>query len=460
MATNITTDNLQTADTLEALGAGTESGSFLICGKGSKLYQLPFERLQKNVNSGVIIPIKAEEKAAMNELFIASEIESIEEKLFNDFSISVDFSKDGNIVVMNNTAFILNTSGIPYKVDLTNNTVERLSDSSFLAVIACRDYALFIHKYGFVSATFGVNVWTGEIIHAADTIDASFETMLTSATFTRVHAFNYPYDEYNGVLMYDNVSAYTYFYFTCTPNGWAFTTQTEDFAEVEATTGKKTQDVQFVVTEMTNKVENESSIQPMIIGINDGDCAAGDSLSGFKEMFETLDLAGTQLMLILYQFQSENVVDIEYMFVSKEQLVIANMYNPHIEEYSFYFDENIKNKVIAVQHFHNYCFFALQETNKTNTYAIVKYELIPNGSESVQLETSIVKTIQTTMQVQNFVLDPISMQQYIDGTILEPSIMLVGVCDNYGSLGVSHSETTYKQTLKIKLADGVKTLTE
>lgn len=456
MATNITTENLQTADTLEALGAGTESGSFLICGKGSKLYQLPFERLRKNVNDGVIIPVKAEEKAAMNELFIASEIESIEEKLFNDFSINVDFSKDGNIVVMNNTAYLLNTSGIPYKVDLTNNTVERLSDNSFMAVIACRDYALFIHKYGFRSTTFGVNVHTGEIIHAADTLDASIENMLTSATLTRVHAFNYPYDEYNGILMYDNVSAYTYFYFTCTANGWTFTTETEDFAEVEAVTGKKTQDVQVSVIE----IDTASDLQLIIVGINDGDCSSGDSLTGFKEMYETLNLEGTQLMLVLYKTISETDIDIEYMFVGKEKLIVANMYNPHIEEKSFYFDENIKNKVLAVQHFHNYCFFALQETNKTNTYAIVKYELIPNGSESVQLETNVVKTIQTTMQVQNFVLDPISMQQYIDGTIYEPSIMLVGVCDNYGSLGVSHSETTYKQTLKIKLADGVKTLTE
>ena len=455
MATNITTDNLQTADTLESLGAGTESGSFLICGKGSKLYQLPFERLQKQVNSGVIIPVKEEEKAAMNELFIANEIESIEEKLFNDFSINVDFSKDGSIVVMNNTAYLLNTSGIPYKVDLTNNTVERLSDNSFMAVIACRDYALFIHKYGFVSTTFGVNVHTGEIIHAADTLDASLESMIMTATLTRVHAFNYPYDEYNGILMYNNVSAYTYFYFTCTANGWAFTTQTEDFAEIEATTGKKTQDVQFLIIEQNTA----SELQFLIMGINDGDLTTGDELAGLKEMYEDLSLEGTQLALVLYN-ASETDADIEYMFVGKEKITVVNMYNPHIEEKSIYFDEVVKNKVLAVQHFHNYCFFALQETNKTNTYAIVKYELIPNGSQSVQLETSVVKTIQTTMQVQNFVIDPVSMQQYIDGTILEPSIMLVGVCDNYGSLGVSHSEATYKQTLKIKLADGVKTLTE
>lgn len=454
MATNITTDNLQTADTLESLGAGTENGSFLICGKGSKLYQLPFERLRQNVNSGIIIPIKAEEKAAMNELFIASEIESIEEKLFNDFSINVDFSKDGNIVVMNNTAFIIDISGIPYKVDLTNNTVERLSDNSFIAVIACRDYALFIHK-GFVSTTFGVNVYTGEIIHAADTVDTSLESMIMTATLTRVHAFNYPYDEYNGVMMFDNVSAYTYFYFSCTPNGWAFTTHTEDFAEVEATTGKKTQDVQFLIIEQNTA----SELQFLIMGINDGDLTTGDELAGLKEMYEDLSLEGTQLALVLYN-ASETDADVEYMFVGKEKITVVNMYNPHIEEKSIYFDENIKNKVIAVQHFHNYCFFALQETNKTNTYAIVKYELIPNGSESIQLETSVVKTIQTTMQVQNFVIDPISMQQYIDGTILEPLIMLVGVCDNYGSLGVSHSETKYKQSLKIKLADGVKTLTE
>lgn len=456
MATNITTDNLQTADTLEALGAGTESGSFLICGKGSKLYQLPFERLRKNVNDGVIIPVKTEDKAIYNELFIASEIESVEEKLFNDFSINVDFSKDGNIVVMNNTAFIIDTSGIPYKVDLTNNTVERLSDNSFMAVIACRDYALFIHKYGFVSTTFGVNVYTGEIIHAADTVDTSLESMIMTATLTRVHAFNYPYDIYNGVMMYDNVSAYTYFYFTCTPNGWAFTTLSQDFAEVEAATGKKTQDVQLVIWEQNTARD----LQLGIIGINDGDCAVGDSLAGFKEMYETLNLEGTQLMLVLYKTISETDADIEYMFVGKEKIIVVNMYNPHIEEKSIYFDEVVKNKVLAVQHFHNYCFFALQETNKTNTYAIVKYELIPNGSESVQLETSVVKTIQTTMQVQNFVIDPVSMQSYIDGTILEPSIMLVGVCDNYGSLGVSHSEAKYKQSLKIKLADGVKTLTE
>ena len=456
MATNITTDNLQTADTLEALGAGTESGSFLICGKGSKLYQLPFERLRKNVNDGVIIPVKTEDKAIFNELFIASEIEGVEEKLFNDFSINVDFSKDGNIVVMNNTAFIIDKSGIPYKVDLTNNTVERLSDNSFIAVIACRDYALFVHKYDFVSTTFGVNVYTGEIIHAADTVDTSLESMIMTATLTRVHAFNYPYDEYNGVLMFDNVSAYTYFYFTCTPNGWAFTIQTEGFAEVEATTGKKTQDVQVsILEEVTTR-----DLQLAIIGINDGDCTVGDSLAGFKEMYETLNLEGTQLMLVLYKTISETDEEIEYMFVGKEKIIVANMYNPHIEEKSIYFDEVVKNKVLAVQHFHNYCFFALQETNKTNTYAIVKYELIPNGSESVQLETSVVKTIQTTMQVQNFVIDPVSMQSYIDGTILEPSIMLVGVCDNYGSLGVSHSEAKYKQSLKIKLADGVKTLTE
>lgn len=455
MATNITTDNLQTADTLESLGAGTESGSFLICGKGSKLYQLPFERLQKQVNSGVIIPVKEEEKAAMNELFIANEIKSIEEKLFNDFSINVDFSKNGNIVVMNNTAFIIDKSGIPYKVDLTNNTVERLSDNSFMAVIACRDYALFVHKYDFVSTTFGVNVYTGEIIHAADTVDASIESMIMTATLTRVHAFNYPYDEYNGVMMYDNVSAYTYFYFTCTPNGWAFTTRTEDFAEVEATTGKKTQDVQFLIIEQNTA----SELQFLIIGINDGDLTSGDELAGLKEMYEDLSLEGTQLALILYNAR-ETDADIEYMFVGKEKITVVNMYNPSIEEKSIYFDDVVKNKVLAVQHFHNYCFFALQETNKTNTYAIVKYELIPNGSQSVQLETSVVKTIQTTMQVQNFVIDPVSMQSYIDGTILEPSIMLVGVCDNYGSLGVSHSEATYKQTLKIKLADGVKTLTE
>ena len=454
MATNITTDNLQTADTLESLGAGTESGSFLICGKGSKLYQLPFERLRKNVNDGVIIPVKTEDKAIYNELFIASEIESVEEKLFNDFSINVDFSKDGNIVVMNNTAFIIDKSGIPYKVDLTNNTVERLSDNSFMAVIACRDYALFIHKYGFVSTTFGVNVYTGEIIHAANTVDTSLESMIMTATLTRVHAFNYPYDEYNGVMMYDNVSAYTYFYFSCTPNGWAFTTKTEDFAEIEATTGKKTQDVQVTI------IEVDTALELVITGINDGDSVTGESSSSFKEIDETLNLEGTQLILFLYKAISETDEDIEYIFVGKEKIIVVNMYNPHIEEKSIYFDDVVKNKVLAVQHFHNYCFFALQETNKTNTYAIVKYELIPNGSESVQLETSIVKTIQTTMQVQNFVLDPISMQQYIDGTILEPSIMLVGVCDNYGSLGVSHCETTYKQTLKIKLADGVKTLTE
>lgn len=458
MATNITTDNLRTADTLEALGAGTESGSFLICGKGSKLYQLPFERLRQNVNSGVIIPVKTEDKAIYNELFIASEIVSIEEKLFNDFSINVDFSKDGNIVVMNNTAYLLNASGIPYKVDLTNNTVERLSDNSFMAVIACRDYALFIHRYGFVSSTFGVNIYTGEIIHAADTVDTSLESMITSATLTRVHAFNYPYDIYNGVMMYDNATTYTYIYFSCNSNGWTFEIKSEDFAEVEAETGEKVQDVQIAIEE--RNIGDKNSLQLAIIGVNDGDFVVSGSLSGFKETSETLNFEGMKLMLALYNTYSSDNIEIECMFVSKEKLIIVNMVNFNIQEYNFYFDENIKNKVLAVQHFHNYCFFALQETNKTNTYAIVKYELIPNGSESVQLETSVVKTIQTTMQVQNFVLDPISMQQYIDGTIYEPSIMLVGVCDNYGSLGVSHYETTYKQTLKIKLADGVKALTD
>lgn len=437
MATNITTDNLKTADTLEALGAGTESGSFLICGKGSKLYQLPFERLQKNVNSGVIIPVKTEDKAIYNELFIASEIVSIEEKLFNDFSISVDFSKDGNIVVMNNTAYLLNASGIPYKVDLTNNTVERLSDNSFMAVIACRDYALFIHKYGFISSTFGVNVYTGEIIHAADTLDTSLEIMLTSATLTRVQNNNYPFDSLNGIMMYDNVSAYTYFYFTCTADGWTFKTQSQDYADIEAEVGEKQKDVLAIACFS----EEEGD------GVFFASCNAGFYFfldEAQAEFGQVEELKNSRLLLT-----TEGLCG---CILTNKNFIFRNYDRDKTDVFDLYSDEIVNASILQTFVFDNETIYALQPTTNMRKFAIVKYS---------KEEISLVKLIPSDIyNVQNFVLDPISMKNYLDCTIYEPSIMLVGVCDNYGSLGVSHSETTYKQTLKIKLADGVKTLTE
>lgn len=437
MATNITTDNLKTADTLEALGAGTESGSFLICGKGSKLYQLPFERLRKNVNDGVIIPVKTEDKAIYNELFIASEIVSIEEKLFNDFSINVDFSKDGNIVVMNNTAYLLNTSGIPYKVDLTNNTVERLSDNSFMAVIACRDYALFIHKYGFVSSTFGVNVYTGEIIHAADIVNTSLESMITSATLTRVQNNNYPFDSFNGVMMFDNESSYTYFYFTCTADGWTFKTQSQDYTDIEAETGEKQKDV-LAMACFSEEEGNGLFFASCNAGIY---CFIDESQTEFGQVEE---LKNARLL-----FTTEGICG---CILTNKNFIFRNYGRDETDVFDLYSDEIVNASILQTFVFDNETIYALQPTTNMQKFAIVKYS---------KEEISLVKLITTDIyNVQNFVLDPIGMKNYLDGTIYEPSIMLVGVCDNYGSLGVSHSETTYKQILKIKLADGVKALTD
>lgn len=456
MATNITTDNLQTADTLESLGAGTESGSFLICGKGSKLYQLPFERLRKNVNDGVIIPVKTEDKAIYNELFIASEIESVEEKLFNDFSINVDFSKDGNIVVMNNTAFIIDKSGIPYKVDLTNNTVERLSDNSFMAVIACRDYALFIHKYEFLSTTFGVNVHTGEIIHAADTLDASIESMLTSATLTRVQNNNYPFDDYNGVMMYDNVSVYTYFYFTCSADGWQVQYKALSYADIEAETGEKQKNViACILAVYQGGVIVESALR--FFSRNKNIVYYEDSI--LNEDF-TID-SDLLNYAMSYNATDDSAIDAELLIFSKNKIAIYDIKHAICHNKEIFFNDEIKAEIVSVQRYEHNSLFALQKTNSINKYAIVKYELEEYTADGVVLNTSVIKTIATNMGiVQNFVIDPVSMQKYLDGEIIEPSIYLVGQNDTLGTMGIEYYETTYKQSLKIKLADGVKTLTE
>jgi hypothetical protein len=456
MATNITTDNLQTADTLESLGAGTESGSFLICGKGSKLYQLPFERLQKNVNNKIVIPTKMESNAALNELFIESEITNIAAKLFNDFSIVVDFSKDGNIVVMNNNAYFIDTNGHAYKVDLSNFTLSALSTNNFMAVINCRDYALFIHKNNFVSASFGINIKTGEVVHAAESVNSELESLLMTGTLRRVQNNNYPIDNYNGVLMFDNASTYTYFYFSCAADGWQVQYKALSYADIEAETGEKQKNViacilafyqgGVLVVEDLQFISTNKNIV----------CLEDESLDeGFSIDSDLLNYA------MSYNIIDERPIDAELLIFSKNKIAIYDIKYAICHNKEIFFNDEIKAEIVSVQRYEKNSLFALQKTNSINKYAIVKYELEEYTADGVVLNTSVVKTIATNMGiVQNFVIDPVSMQKYLDGEIIEPSIYLVGQNDTLGTMGIEYYETTYKQSLKIKLADGVKTLTE
>lgn len=448
MATNITTDNLQTADTLEALGAGTESGSFLICGKGSKLYQLPYERLKKNVGGSVVIPTGKPSSLAIGEMWIESVLESQTEKLFNDFSILVDFSKVGSYAFNNNVLYFLDYNGVPYSYDFTNTSLTKISETNgYSAIICYSDFVIFFHKYN-MGITFGIDIATNEKITAPTTAESMG---FAGTTVYQIVSNNYPYDAYNGIVLFDNESSYSLFVFSKNGTEWAISNEKSiNFSEIETTTGEKQKNVCCLVAVLNNDV---SQIQCDLISTNQNIFYAG--LNEISEL-DTIDANIKNCAFLVSYGEGDTERDI--LLITDTDVKILNIVKNETYSFPIFTNETVTNNIIDIKLYSNTCFFALQKTINYQ-YAIVKYELEADGTEETTYNAAIERELKTNIfNVQGFYIDPTQMKNYLDGLIIEPPIVLVGQGDYYGGVAGSTFENVYSQSVKINLSNGVKTL--
>lgn len=447
MATNITTDNLQTADTLESLGAGTESGSFLICGKGSKLYQLPYERLKKNMGGSVVIPTGKPSSLAIGEMWIESVLESQTEKLFNDFSIIVDFSTVGSYAFNNNVLYFLDVNGAPYSYDSTNASLTKISEANgYSAIICYSDFVIFFYKYD-MKITFGIDIATNEKITAPTTAESMG---FASTTVYQIVSNNYPYDAYNGIVLFDNESSYSLFVFSKNGTEWAISNEKSiDFSEIETTTGEKQKNICVVVAALNNDVTEIScafgSTNQNVFYIDKNEI---DSVATDEEIKNVLYLAchgGTN-------------TEGDFLFITDSEIKILNVVKNESYSHPIYSDEKITNTIVDIKQFSNTCLFVLQKTSNYQ-YAVVKYELEADGTEETVYNAEIERELKTNIfNVQGLYIDPTQMKNYLDGLITEPPIVLVGQGDTYGGIAASTFENVYSQSVKINLSNGVKTL--
>lgn len=446
MATNITTDNLQTADTLEALGAGTESGSFLICGKGSKLYQLPYERLKKNVGGSVVIPTGKPSSLAIGEMWIES-VGSQTEKLFNDFSILVDFSKVGSYAFNNNVLYFLDNNGVPYSYDFTNTSLTKIDEASgYSAIICYSDFVIFFHKYD-MKITFGLDIATNEKITAPTTAESM---SFAGTTVYQIVSNNYPYDAYNGIVLFDNESTYSLFVFSKNGTEWAISNEKSiDFSEIETTTGEKQKNICVVVATNNNDVTEIScafgSTNQNVFYINKNEINSVATDEDIKNV----------LYLTCY---GDTITEGDFLFITDSEIKILNIVKNELYSYPIYSDEKTTNTIVDIKQFSNTCLFVLQKTSSYQ-YAVVKYELEADGTEETVYNVEIERELKTNIfNVQGFYIDPTQMKNYLDGLIIEPPIVLIGQGDNYGGVAGSTFENVYSQSVKINLSNGVKTL--
>lgn len=453
MATNITTDNLQTADTLESLGAGTENGSFLICGKGSKLYQLPYERLKKNVGGSVVIPTGKPSSLAIGEMWIESVLESQTEKLFNDFSILVDFSKVGSYAFNNNVLYFLDYNGVPYSYDFTNTSLTKISETNgYSAIICYSDFVIFFHTHD-MGITFGIDIATNEKITAPTTAESmSFSGM----TVYQIVSNNYPYDAYNGIVLFDNESTYSLFVFSKNGTEWAISNEKSiNFSEIETTTGEKQKNVYFYPLFISSIFE---SIQVFSTNLNIL-CCDTESLTVDDEEtpIEIEEIKSIFWLIDVITTDPEYTYEYELAIITNKDVKIINLSTREIKTYSLFENNNVTSTIVDVKPLSSTCFFALQKTINYQ-YSIVKYEIEKNYSYEVSFVSEIERELKTNIfNVQGFYIDPTQMKNYLDGLIIEPPIVLVGQGD-YGGVAGSAFENVYSQSVKINLSNGVKTL--